>query len=227
MEITAANQNFRIKVRYSSWSAASAGSSRSASIFELRLGHVIAGLLDRLTDSVEIDRLRMVFDVDGIRSQDLPMQTTPGVICSASSMRMTARAAMHVLDWNAERSRAWHVADGPDRLHDIGEFRARRLVSDPGRVRSQIDMSGRNPWHGRKRLLDCGRAMGTCHASDTQLNLFGLACRRMFPRRSRQVGWYRSSHNYVVISGSALLPPLGPRVARSGRILAGAHREHC
>ena len=36
---------------------------------------------------------------------------------------------MHVLDRDAVRGGAGHVANGPDRLQDLGNFRSRRIVS--------------------------------------------------------------------------------------------------
>ena len=140
--MAAANQNFRIKVRYSSSFAASAGSSASPGRIDLRLGDAIASGLDRLADRIKIDLLRLVFDVDGIWTEVCSRRNDARCHLQRQLDANDARAAVHVLDRDARGSRADGVADRPDCPQDVRNFRALRIVNDSCYLVDKIDLRG-------------------------------------------------------------------------------------
>jgi hypothetical protein len=78
----------------------------------------------------EIDLLRLVLDIDGIRRQACPRRNDARRHPQGQLDPNDTRAAVHVVDGKANRRRTDGVANRPDRLQEVGNFQLRRVVVD-------------------------------------------------------------------------------------------------
>src|SRR5262249_7936416 len=137
----------------------------------LRLGDTITGRLDRLAYLWEIDALRLVFNVDGIRAKISPRSNDAWQHPERQLDAHNARAAMHILDRNTHCCRAEGVSGRTDALGDMHDLRPHRVVVDVGNLGGRVDASAGDAWNRRKCLLDRGRTVLAGHAADAQFDV--------------------------------------------------------